>query len=461
MSLKRLNRNFESIVYGSKKFSIDKHGVIVQDDNGGTGLKWLYDNWEKIKFPRNDSSARNHRVDMLVNNKKDVLFLNKWVVIPAFYRDVNLHSADGNPKVPEINDLYSKIIRNTNMLAESNDTDFIISSITGQTQDLLVDVYNLIKAKIEKKNGYIHKFLMGKSIDYCSRVLITATPYTANSPSDQHMDFYHTGVPLSHVCAEFTPFILFWLKRWFKRNIENHKNSISIINSSGEEVTIKLDNPEAYYNEDRLESRLSQFIKTPATRFDPVELPVSKDEMQRVGMKTAASARFVGYKASRDSTMEQPENKIVRSLTWTDLLYMAAVDVTADKHVILTRYPYLDYNGSYISKIFIISTRDTQPMLINGQLYETYPVINTKLPKEDMDSVFRDTVNIAPMYLKVMDADHDGDQITCKGVFSQEANEECSRILMSKPNLLSLLGSGLRGVGNEASQTLYSMTKFH
>lgn len=461
MSLKRLNRNFESVVYGSKRFSIDKDGVLVPDENGGTGIDWLYKNWEKIKFSKNNSSSRNQRVELLTNNNKDVLFIDKWVVLPAFYRDVNLHSADGNPKVPEINDLYVKIIRNANMIHEANDMDFMIAALTGQTQDLLVDVYNLLKSKIEKKNGYIHKFLMGKSVDYCSRVVITATPYISESPKDQFVDFYHTGVPLSHVCSEFTPFILYWLKRWFKQTMENHKNQIIVYDAKGNEVGVRLDNPEAYYNEAKLEAILSQFVDNPATRFDKVEIPVSKAELERVGLKSLPYARFVGYHIIGDSTMEKEENKIVRPLTWTDLLYMAAVDVTSDKHVILTRYPYLDYNGSFISKIFVISTRETQAMLINGQLYKAYPVVQVNTRKEDMDSIFRDTVNIAPFYLKAMGADHDGDQITAKGVFSQEANEECERIIKGKPNMLSLQGKGIRPVGNEGSQTLYSMTKFH
>lgn len=461
MSLKRLNRNFESVVYGSKKFIIDKEGKLVQDDNGDTGIEWLYKNWEKINFIKNDSSSRNQRVELLMNNKKDVLFTNKWVVIPAFYRDVNLHSNDGNPKVPEINDLYAKIIRNVAMIKDANKMDFMIAALTGQTQDLLVEIYDLLKSKIEKKNGYIRKFLMGKSIDYCSRVVITATPYVAEDSSNQFVDFYHTGVPLSHVCAEFTPFILHWLKRWFKQNMENTKNSIIALNAKGEEVTIRLNNPEAYYNEEKLESKLAQFVKNPATRFDKIELPVSKEELERVGMKNPPTARFVGYRMIGESTMEKDENKIIRPMTWTDLLYMAAVDVTADKHIIITRYPYLDYNGSFISRIFVISTRDTQTMMINGQIYKAYPVIDVNTRKEDMDSVFRDTVNIAPFYLKAMGADHDGDQITAKGVFTQEANEECERIMKSKPNMLSILGQGIRPIGNEASQTLYSMTKFH
>ena len=37
ITLKRLNRNFESVIYGTKKFIIDSNGVLVPDEEkGGT-----------------------------------------------------------------------------------------------------------------------------------------------------------------------------------------------------------------------------------------------------------------------------------------------------------------------------------------------------------------------------------------------------------------------------------------
>ena len=53
------------------------------------------------------------------------------------------------------------------------------------------------------------------------------------------------------------------------------------------------------------------------------------------------------------------------------------------------------------------------------------------------------------------------DQITVKSVFTQEANEECERIINNKTNILTIEGIGVRGIGNEAVQTLYTMTRFH
>ena len=40
LSLIRLNRNFESVIYGTKKFII-KNDILTPDENGDTGIDWL------------------------------------------------------------------------------------------------------------------------------------------------------------------------------------------------------------------------------------------------------------------------------------------------------------------------------------------------------------------------------------------------------------------------------------
>ena len=463
LSLIRLNRNFESVVYGTKKFVV-KNGVLVEDENGDTGIDWLYKVWDEIKFQKNDSNQRNERIDALTSNDKDVIFSSKFVVLPAFFRDVNIQSTDSNPKVPEINSIYSSIIRNVKIIKDASTLDFIVQSITGKIQQSIVDVYNLIKEKIQGKSGYIRKFLMGKSVDYCSRVVITAAPYVANKVQDQKVDFYHTGIPLAHVCSEFTPFMIFWLKNWFKNNLENQANQFMIMGKDGKLHPTKLKNPSAYFNDEYIEKHVAQFVKTPSSRFDTIEIPIEDEDMKALGYKEYPKYKFAGMVLSKDDIntipMDKEKPNLHRDLTWTDLIYRAAVDVTEDKHIWITRYPFLDYLGMMTTRITVLSTRDTQPMMISGKLYPDYPVIDTS-KKGNIDVLFRDTVNMCPVYLSALGADHDGDQITCKSVFSQEANAECEKIMMSKANLLSIEGIGVRNnAGNEGVQTLYSMTKF-
>ena len=64
--IKRLDRRIDSIIAGTEKYTI-KNGDIVEDPNGSTGLDWLYQNWEKIKWKRNNTKlkqiyARKYRI---------------------------------------------------------------------------------------------------------------------------------------------------------------------------------------------------------------------------------------------------------------------------------------------------------------------------------------------------------------------------------------------------------------
>lgn len=458
ITLKRLNRNFECIVYGTKSYAI-QNGALVEDENGGTGIKWLYDNWEKIKFEKNDSSQRNERVDVLTINKKDTIFCDKYIVLPAFYRDVNLQDSSGKIKVGEINDCYAKILRNVRMIGDNTNFDFMIHTLVGKTQDTLVELYDIIKDKLAGKNGYIRKFLMGKNIDLGSRVVITGIPYDTNSPDDMKVDFYHTGIPLSHACSMFTPFIVWWVKRFMKTRFENHKNSFPVTMKDGSQTTVRLEDPEMYFNDEYIKARIDKFKSTPSTRFDPIEVPVKEEDLKRVNMPRILAA-MTGYYTST-TTMEKTDDKLTRPLTWTDVFYMAAEEVTRDKHVYVTRFPVLDYFGTYPSRITVLSTQETKPMIINDVMYKFYPVINLKTESEDIAALFKDTANLPVQVLNMMGADHDGDQVSVKGVFSQEANEEAERIMTSKANILNIQGEIARqSASNEGLQTLYSMTMF-
>lgn len=412
VTLKALNANFEAIVFGTKKFKVE-NGLLVEDDGGDTGLEWLYKNWEKIDFKKNDSNKRNTRIDMLKRYKKDTLFITKFGVCPAFYRDVNMAGNAGNkPKIPEINDKYAAIIRNVSLIQEATNFDFMINTIAGKTQLLLNEIYTLMDDKINGKNGYLRRSILGKSVDYCARIVITATPYDNNSVEDQKIDFEHTGIPLSHCCAQLTPFIVWWLGRYFQKII-SQKDQYPVTNDKGELVYVHLDNPELVFNDDFIDKNLTRFINNPSSRFDTIELPIRNDDRKKFKIKGKRYLTLVGY-AYQTTTMARSDAKnevtihgkpVERHLTWTDILYMAATDVSDDKHVAITRYPMLDYLGTYFSRIHVISTRTTIPMIINGILYDSYPVINLSSPKGRIEAQFIDSYKICPLYLPGLDGE--------------------------------------------------------
>ena len=458
-ALKSLNRKFEKMIYGTERFRITDDGQVVEDETGGTGLDFLYNNWNKINFQKNQSVKHNERVDLLVNNKRDVIFCVDWIVIPAFYRDVNRTSgSSGKTKVPEINDKYNEIIRCVQMIHSANTFDFMINNLKGKVQGLIFEIYTMLKMKLEKKNGYFRKFLMGKSNDYCSRNVITAVSFRSNTPGDQTVDFEHTGVPLYTACALFTPFILWWVGRYFKGRLGDMKNSFPLyVKGSKDPVYVHLKDPEVEFNSDFIAKQLERLIENPSSRFDVIRIPVEEEDEKRYDIKEDPIMIFRGRSGVVSSSGKAED--IERPMTWTDIFYMAAYDVTADKYVEITRYPLLDYLGTYFSKIHIISTRDTVPMVVNDVVYKDYPKIVLD-DKGILDRYFVDALKIYPVYLPGLDGDHDGDQVTIKGIFSQEANEEARRITHSKINILTTDGDIIRSIGNEGIQTLFTLTRF-
>lgn len=463
LSLKQLDRKFCSVVDGSKTFSI-KDGVLVEDENGDTGIDWLYKNWGKFDFKKTESHKRNQKIDTLTNSKKEEIFIDKFLVVPPFYRDVNLQqkAEGGNPRVPEVTGLYANIIRNANLLRSAGTFDIVSNAIVGKTQDLLVEVYNLWKSKLEKKYGYIRKFLLGKSVSWCSRMVITADVTNCDSPDDQVVDFWHTGVPLSNCISMAAPFIKYWVRRFFKTRLYDYKDAYPVYSKGlGKGVYVKLEDPEVYYNDDYIERQMNRFINSAGSRFDKVEIPVKQSEREKYKLgNDPIYMTFTGYKANI-TTMEKTDDKVTRHLTWTDIFYLAAIDTTTDKHILITRYPFLDYLNTFMTKIHVLSTRNTAPMIINDVLYEHYPVVDLSLEQYKIESYFIDAFKLNPFYLAGIGGDYDGDQATGKILFSEQANEQAEQLMYSNVNILGVTGHTVRSFGNELIQTLYTLTRFH
>lgn len=443
---KRLYRNIERIVNGAFYYRIDENGHIVEDtENGVTGLESIYKNWEKIKwdYSPDGTGMRNERIDILTKSKKNEIFIEYCIVIPAFYRDIK-NSGDGKGETDPINNLYTKIIRFASLLGKPM-WDFTLHSTYYSIQTLLVEIYDSFKDKLAKKNGMIRKFLMGKNIDYCTRSVISTPNFHANNPNDMLIDFEHIGVPISQVCSLCYPFMTKWLRDFFDK--EFIQNQYTKYAGNGEYLDIK--NPESYYTDDYIKKMMDQYIRNPEGRFDPILVP-TENGYEKV--------RFTGmildpHDNSEKSTISD------RYLTVTDILFRAAVECTKDKNTLITRYPVTDSYGIFLGKTRVISTLNTIPVKIGSVIYKFYPDIDINMDKRKIATKFIETIQFSNSYLNGIKGDYDGDQITAKILWTQEANKEIEDIIQKPSFYISPTGSNIRTIGNEAIQTLYSLTK--
>jgi hypothetical protein len=63
------------------------------------------------------------------------------------------------------------------------------------------------------------------------------------------------------------------------------------------------------------------------------------------------------------------------------------------------------------------------------------------------------------VYLEGLGGDYDGDTISEKVCFTEEANDEAFKIMNDSTHFVSISGKLMRMVGNEAYLTYYNMTR--
>ena len=456
----RVDSKVRDCVRGIKTFIINSQGELEENENGSNGIEFLKSNIEKIKFKRNDSSRRDSKINFLQKNiKENKLFLRKYIIIPAYYRDVDTSRSEGKVSVGDINELYNKLLISVKSLKEADDYGIDVDSTTvGRIQELLVQIYNWFtkEPNLGQKRGIIKRTVMSKTADYASRLIISAPPLNVEKVDDLLVKADTSAIPLSSLLVNLFPFIVFWVRRYFENEFSN--GVIPVKNSDGNIEYLEVEDPLIQFSDDVIKKQINRFIKGYSNRFIPVEVKLSNGKTVKM--------KFAGYKTRKDDNKEtvgeEKSGISNRNLTWCDLFFLAASEMSADKHAILTRYPLNDYFGQQYTKISVSSTKETEPMYINlygnTKFYKYYPKIRQEDIGSNTSNKFIDTLRISNTRLSILDGDYDGDQMTCKIAFTKEANEEIEKYMKSKKSYIDIGGNNVMVNKAEAIHSLYSLT---
>jgi hypothetical protein len=263
-------------------------------------------------------------------------------------------------------------------------------------QELLVSIYDFFKTKLEKKTGMLRRYLLGKNVDFCTRSVITAPQYHASTADDLFVDFKHAAIPISQVCSLCNPYIIKWVKDLFDRELFYVKEAALVYDPIKDKcVQVRLDRPESIFTDKWIKKMIDTYIRDPESRFNTIEVPVANSR-QKYYMQ------FTGRRYDPTEKIEISE-LAYRPATWTDILYQAPVDLTKDKHCLVTRYPLLDEFGIFIAKIRVSSTTKTTPIYIGSVLYKWYPVIELDTDKDRIATKFIDSLQFSNSYLPGLD----------------------------------------------------------
>lgn len=450
----RMNSKIRECVHGTKNFVIDSEGQLVEDPSGDNGVDFLRKNIDKIKIKSTDSLKRDINIDFLMNNKKKgTLFLNKYPIIPAYYRDVN--SANKSVGVGDINKLYNSVLIASTALKETAEFGFSMTGATsGRIQELLVEIYNWFtkEPNLGRKVGIIRRAVLSKTADYSSRLVISAPDLNIEAVDDLMVDPKHCALPLASAIANLFPYILFWCRRFFDNEFSGMSEKV-MYDKDGNAKLVYVKDPYVQFSDEVIKKYMKRFIKAYSNRLIPIEVELTTGEI-----------RYMNFKGNNTMSTEKKDDIqdassiFNRRLTWCDLFYMAAVEMCKDKHVIITRYPLNDYFGQTPQKIRIASMTETEKVFINNAFYPYYPKIREEDINSNTSNKFKDTLCLCNSLLAIMGGDYDGDQVSAKVAFTIEANKELDDYLNSNKFYIDLGGSPVREAGKEAIQSLYNLT---
>lgn len=471
----RLDSNVKLCVYEMDTFVYDpEKGKLKSDPKGETGLKFLMKLIKTVDFKKTGSSKREVKINFL-EKYREKLFMKDVVVIPAGMRDVNTE-ADGKVGVGEINKLYNAIVRDAKALQESDDYGLSLNgTLRGRIQDNIVKVYNWFifgrdpltgadaqASGLSRKLGLIRRAGMKKSFDWGSRLVICTQNLRKEKLSDLDVDLDSIGLPLAAVCANLFPYMLYWIRNWFSNRLSDVQ-TLTVYNTKTKKLEqTKIDSWQTVYSDERIKKEIGRFMHGMSNRFVPIEAPIMNPTKG-----TNYYLQFKGYnvpnediakKLINDQMSKESFHLNSRPLTWCDLIYMAAMEVTKDKMTLITRFPMDSYYNQFPAKIKVISTIETEPILVWNTFYKKYPKITLADINQNSSNHFVDVALPNNVRLGSIGGDFDGDTVSSKVPYSIEANDELHKAINAKIHYIGFGGINKMETSHEGAQAIYNIT---
>ena len=465
---------------GLGRYYIDKNGELVKLAKGktvpadalvkeiGTGFNWLKKNWENIswRITKDMSKTAKDRRQLLQSITAEEAFITRYPVMPAFYRDVDYKSQKRN----KINsEFYSRmlhlasLIKKTDMFfVDENDPDIpSVSSSNIKMQDLIMDIYLFFMNKCSGANGFINDYVVGKATDYGARLVISCPNINSERYTDCECDFFHSSTPLSIAINIFSPYMVYGITSWITNYVAGRIKVPYFNEKTGKVDEIELD--PTFMDEfsvQKIRKLMNRYKKSKFFRTEKVTLrgingervPINyfyKDVKEKIVHISIGNVGDIDY--------DDPEVKH-GALSYCEWFTIIANKHIKDKYIFNTRYPVIDYNGTYPSLMNIVPANKYEARYINGEFIKRYPIIPDNISVSEAEHLFTDTMRMFSVYPSALGADFDGDQISTQSVLSEEGTEDCIRHTHEISNVVGLNGSLIREFPHVVEQGLYGLT---
>lgn len=339
----RIDNKIRNVVHGIGTYIVNGKGEIVEDPKGSTGIKFLMDNIKKIKFKSTESIKRDIKVQYLEKNR-DNMFIKKYLVVPPYYRDKNTSGSSRVVGLSGINKIYTDLIVATNALETTQDFMFDSSdAMNGRVQEIILNIYDWFCGNSNKnindkdvgtglsgKFGILQRAALSKTSNYSSRLIITGPELKVERPENMQTNFDKCTIPLATAITNFKDFVIFHTKRFFENEFTGTEQYPVYIDGKVKYLTPK--DPEILFSDERIHLEMENFLHGYNNRLKPIEIEVEEIKNKPVYMN------FKGRRPAEENNTES-DSIYNRRLTWCDVFFIAAVEATTNKHVLITRFP--------------------------------------------------------------------------------------------------------------------------
>ena len=393
---RRLFRELAGIVDGSRYYKIAKDGSLEpssEAEGGSTGLKWFYDNFDRIRFTKLENSENNKlqtrkMKEAYTSLKREEFFIKNILVIPLHYRDVDTTSH--SIKIDELNQFYIDLIKATSFKKRMVSSTLNDSFIDTKIQGLLMNIFDYLSNMNFGKDGAQRQLAMGRSIDNAARVIITAPEIKRSDIiGDTRYNLDKSIVPLHHI-LDMHPV----------HTVSATHQLLQSFREKGLMGNVDVDEFEAFYTDEWIEDQVETYSNTFAHRLDAVPTPT--------GGTIDLRFDFIDDETEEESSM-------IRPLTFIELFYLAVEMFRQNSRIVTTRYPIIGKDSLLYSKIEVGTfIKDVGNMKIyipaNDQLIydmKYYPNPGLKTKDNIDSSLFDETVRFSNMMLEGLDGDYD------------------------------------------------------
>jgi hypothetical protein len=190
-NLIRLKRFFTGVLSGETYAVYDKESKMLvqcsEDTEGaGTGYSFFMRNLPNLEFEETESLTTRNRIAAIKAAGKN-MFMDKWVVIPAGFRDFEADKS-GKASTEEINKLYGSLINLTKAINPSTSDRDIFDGVRFAIQKRCNTIYEYLNDLLAGSHGGKHGFLQHKyghrNLAYGSGNVISAATFDVEDIDD-------------------------------------------------------------------------------------------------------------------------------------------------------------------------------------------------------------------------------------------------------------------------------------